>query len=57
MSVRFTRNVLVPGWIVTFGVIVLASPPQDIASALSLFVVGLLVLPALALAPRPPRTP
>jgi hypothetical protein len=61
MSLQFTRNVLVPGWIMTFGLLFLGAPRQGVAASLALFLVGLIVIPALVLVPiavRPrSRTP
>jgi hypothetical protein len=54
LSVRTTRNVLVPGWIATFGFVALAAPPLGVAASLSLFVVGVVVVPALLMIPRRP---
>jgi hypothetical protein len=53
MSVRTARNLLVPGWIVTFGFAALTAPPLGVAPSLSLFVVGVIVVPALAMTRRP----
>lgn len=51
MLVRFTQNVLIPVWILGFGVALLVAPPLDVAASLSLFVVGIFVVPALVLIP------
>ena len=40
------RRVLVPGWIVAFGLVALSVPPLGAAASLGLFVVGVGVLPA-----------
>jgi hypothetical protein len=52
-SVKTTRNVLVPGWIVTFGFVALSAPPLGVAASVSLFVVGVVVVPALLAIPGP----
>ena len=41
--------VLIPGWIMTFGVVALCAAPMGVAASLALFVVGVFVVPALAL--------
>jgi hypothetical protein len=51
MSLRFTRNVLVPGWIMIFGLILLGAPRFSVAASLALVVVGIVVIPALVLVP------
>lgn len=43
------RNVLIPAWILAFGLVVLCNPPLGAAASLGLFVVGVCVLPATAL--------
>jgi hypothetical protein len=52
MSARLTRNVLVPGWILGFGLVLLAFPAQGVGTNLSLFAVGLVVVPGLWVAPK-----
>lgn len=52
MSVRFTHNVLVPGWILIFGLAALYGPPLGAALSLSLFMVGIFGIPALLVIPR-----
>lgn len=47
-SVRFTLNVLVPGWITVFGLVCLTAPAAGVVASVSLFVVGIVVIPALA---------
>ena len=49
MPVRVTREVLLPGWIMGFGLTILGAPPLGVAASLSLLVVGVVVLPALVL--------
>jgi hypothetical protein len=51
MPVRFTHNVLMPCWILGFGLALLVAPPFDVAGSLSLLVVGIFVVPALVLIP------
>jgi hypothetical protein len=55
MAVAVRSNVLVPGWITICGVVSLSAPPLGVAASLSLFTVGVLVIPALALIPRAVR--
>ena len=58
MSVRFISNVLVPGWIMIFGLVALMAPPLGVETSLWLFVVGGGVVPALMLVPlRGPLAP
>jgi hypothetical protein len=49
MTVKATRNVLVPGWIMGVGLVAINAPPQGVAASLSLFLVGVFVIPALVL--------
>jgi hypothetical protein len=49
MSVRFMHNVLVPGWIGMVGVGSLSLPPLGVGASLALFMVGVVVIPALVL--------
>ena len=49
LSVKITRDVLVPAWITGFGVTVLAMPALGVAASLALFVVGVCVVPAAVL--------
>jgi hypothetical protein len=51
MPSRFVRDVLVPGWILTFGLVSLAAPPQGAAMSIGLFLIGAVVVPALILIP------
>ncbi len=51
MFIRFTQNVLIPAWILGFGLGLLIAPPFDVAASLSLLVVGIFVVPALMLIP------
>ena len=52
ISIKTTRNVLVPGWIVAFGCVSLVAPPFGVAVSVALFLVGVLVIPAIAVRPR-----
>lgn len=52
MSVRFTLNVLVPGWIMLIGLAFLNAPPLGTLMSLSVFMVLIVVIPALVLIPR-----
>jgi len=49
MAVRLIRELLLPGWIMSFGLVTLSAPPLGVAWSLSLFLVGVVVLPALVL--------
>jgi hypothetical protein len=53
--VGLTRNVLVPGWIMIFGCVLLIAQPLSVSASLLLCVVGLLVVPARALIPAAAR--
>jgi hypothetical protein len=53
--VGLTRNVLVPGWILVFGCVLLSAQPLSVPVTLLLCVVGLLIIPARALIPAPVR--
>ena len=55
LSVRTTHNLLVPAWIATFGFAVLIAPPLGVAASVSVFVVGVVVVPVLLMFPDPPR--
>jgi hypothetical protein len=50
-SIRFIRNILIPGWIMSFGLVALSAPPLGMAASVSWFLVGVFVIPALALIP------
>ena len=45
----FTPQVLVPGWILLFGLIAAWAPPLGVAASLSVLVVGIVVVPAVLL--------
>jgi hypothetical protein len=49
MTVTFTRNVLLPGWILGFGLACLAAPAEGVLASLTLFLVGVFVIPLLVL--------
>jgi hypothetical protein len=51
LSVKVRHNLLVPGWIATFGFVALSAPPLGVATSLSLFVVGVFVVPVLVMIP------
>jgi hypothetical protein len=53
--VGLTRNVLVPGWILIFGCVLLSAQPLGVPASLLLCVVGLLVIPARMLIPAAVR--
>ena len=56
MKVRFTRNVLVPGWILIFGCVFLTARPLGLVTGLTLLLMGVVVVPALMVVPgRGPR--
>ena len=46
LSIKLTHDVLVPVWITTFGLVVLAAPAVGVAASLGLFVAGVGLLPA-----------
>jgi len=48
-STRYARNVLLPGWILALGCVFLLSPPLGVAASLALFLVGVVLVPALIL--------
>ncbi len=52
---RFTRNVLAPGWILVFGFILLAAPPLGVMTSLTLLLIGVVVVPALMVLPAAGR--
>ena len=43
------RNILVPGWILTFGLVVASAPPLGVLESVAVYSVGLFVVPALIL--------
>jgi hypothetical protein len=45
-SLNFSRNVLIPGWIATVGLITVIAPPTSVPVSLAILVVGLFVVPA-----------
>ena len=47
MDATRRRNILVPGWILTFGLVAANAPPLGVVESLGLSVVGLFVVPAL----------
>jgi len=51
-SPRMTRNVLIPGWIVGCGGVILVAPPLGVGASMVLFLVAVLVIPAIAFVPR-----
>jgi hypothetical protein len=53
--VGLTRNVLVPGWIVIFGCVLLSVQPLGVLASLLLCAVGLFVIPARVLMPADVR--
>jgi hypothetical protein len=48
---ELTRNTLAPGWILVFGLILLAAPPLDVTTSLTLLLMGVVVVPALMVIP------
>lgn len=46
---RITRHILVPGWIMIFGLVSLSNPPGGVWTSLALCVVGLVLIPAVLL--------
>jgi hypothetical protein len=53
--VGLTRNVLVPGWIMIVGCVLLLAQPLGVPMSLLVCVVGLLVIPARLLIPAAVR--
>ena len=51
MPSRFVCNVLVPAWILIFGLVSLAAPVRGVAAFAGLYLMGVIVIPALMLAP------
>jgi len=49
MPVSVIRDLLLPVWIMSFGLVILSAPPLGVAASLSLFLLGIVVLPALVL--------
>ena len=49
IPIKVAHDVLIPGWIAAFGVVVLSAPPLGAAASVGLFVVGVCVLPAAVL--------
>ena len=52
LSPGMTRNVLIPGWIAGFGVVLLAAPPLGVVASMAMLLVGVFVIPAIAFIPR-----
>lgn len=52
MSISFTRNILVPGWILLVGLALLNAQPLGAMVSLSMFVVGVLVIPGVVMLRR-----
>ena len=52
---KITRNVLAPGWVLVFGVILLAAPPLGVTTSLALLLIGVIVVPALMVIPAAGR--
>jgi uncharacterized membrane protein len=48
-SLKFASNVLVPGWIASFGLIALLAPTTSVPVSLAMLVLGLGVVPAFLL--------
>ena len=48
-SVRYARNLLLPGWILLLGCVLLLSPPLGVLASLALFIGGVFLVPALIL--------
>lgn len=49
MAVSIVRDLLLPVWIMSFGLVILSAPPLGVAASLSLFLLGVVGLPALVL--------
>jgi hypothetical protein len=52
MAVRFNKSVLVSGWIMLSGLAFFNAPALSAVTSLSLFIVGVVVIPALVFIPR-----
>ena len=52
---KLTRNVLVPGWIMIFGCVLLSAQPLGLPVSLVLCALGLIVIPARVLIPADVR--
>ena len=55
MSVRVNKSVLVSGWIMLIGFAFFNAPALSAVAGLSLFIVGVVVVPALVLIPSAVR--
>ena len=55
ISIETTGNVLVPAWIAVFGCVSVAAPPFSVGVSLALLLVGVLVIPAVAVIARAGR--
>jgi len=51
MPSKLVCDVLVPAWILIFGLASLMAPPQSAAISAGLYIMGLFVIPALMLVP------
>ena len=51
MTATRRHNLLVPGWIMTFGLVAVSVPPPGALESLYLFAVGIFVIPALIIFP------
>jgi hypothetical protein len=51
-SPKMTRNVLIPGWIAGCGGVILVAPPLGVGVSMVLFLVAVIVIPAIAFIPR-----
>ena len=49
MTTKFTRSVVLPAWIVSFGAACLSAPPEGVLASLTLFLVGVFIIPLLVL--------
>jgi hypothetical protein len=54
MAVPFIRNVLVPGWILVFGLVVLGAPPLEVTASALLVVTAVLIMSGLLPMPSQP---
>ena len=57
LSIANARNVLVPIWIAGFGLVVLITPVAGVLASLALLLVGVVVIPAIAMIVHVRRLP
>jgi len=59
MNARLTNNVLVPAWILSFGLVFPKLPALGLTASLAVFALGILAIPAFMIfaAPKPALAP